>query len=180
MSLATALVVAAAGPAQARTAQARPACPGAEVSVFSVSVDAARDTTLCLLNRERAQRGLSALRENARLRDSAQGHSRDMVDRFFFSHVSPGGSSVADRIRRTGYLDGARSWAVGENLAWGTGALSTPAKIVDSWMHSPGHRANVLEGRFREIGIGISLDVPVKVRSANRGATYTANFGARS
>ena len=101
-----------------------------------------------------------------------------MVRRHYFDHTSKSGSVPASRIRGTGYMSGARSWMIGENLAWGSGSLSSPAKIVDAWMHSPGHRANILPSRFREIGIGVDFGAPVRV--SGPAATYTTTFGQRS
>jgi uncharacterized protein YkwD len=101
-----------------------------------------------------------------------------MVHRDYFSHDSLSGASFVDRIRRTGYLSGPRSWIVGENLAWGSGDRSSPASIVRAWMHSPGHRANILQGRFREVGIGLASGAPESV--AGPAATYATDFGARS
>jgi uncharacterized protein YkwD len=99
-----------------------------------------------------------------------------MVRQRFFDHVSPGGSTMAQRIKRTNYLDGRRGWSLGENLAWGSGSLATPAEIVDGWMHSAGHRRNILDAGFREIGIGIALGSP----TGGAGATYVNDFGSRS
>jgi len=57
-------------------------------------------------------------------------YAHAMVDGRFFSHVSPGGSTMLQRIRSTHYLHGARGWALGENLAWGAGRAATPGQIV--------------------------------------------------
>jgi hypothetical protein len=65
---------------------------------------------------------------------------------------------------------------VGENIAWGESYLSTPANIVKAWMNSPPHKANVLNGEFEEIGLGI---VPATPLTTNAGATYTTDFGRR-
>jgi uncharacterized protein YkwD len=152
-------------------------CSGGGLAPQPAVLSQVRATTLCLLNAERRARGLSRLRSNGRLARSALGHARDMVRRGYFAHVARSGASVIDRIRRGGYLTGARRWTVGENLAWGSGARATPREIVDAWMRSPGHRANILAGQFREVGIGIALGAPRRgVRSA---ATYNTNFGAR-
>jgi uncharacterized protein YkwD len=102
-----------------------------------------------------------------------------MVSARFFDHTSPSGSSMVDRIRRTGYTKRARSWALGENIAWGSGSLATAAEIHRGWMHSPGHRANILQRSFREIGIGIETGLPVRLSAAQSGATYTTDFGFR-
>lgn len=136
---------------------------------------------LCLVNKERGKRGLKPLKLDRRLAKAARGHSNDMVQRRFFDHTAPGDVTFVERIQRQRYTAGARSWSVGENLAWGTGPLATPQRIVAGWMKSPGHRANILSKRFREIGIGIARGVPVAgaANGAHDGATYTTDFGAR-
>ena len=68
-----------------------------------------------------------------------------MVDHQYFAHEGRDGSQPAERIRATGYLSGGGAWRIGENLAWGTGDLATPRAIMAAWMHSPGHRANILQ-----------------------------------
>ena len=132
---------------------------------------------LCLHNRERARHGLAALRENPDLRTAAAKHSIHMVDAHFFDHVTPSGRTMLDRVRRTGYLRRAHGWSIGENIAWASGRLATAAEIADEWMSSAGHRANILRAKFREIGIGIEIGVPV--RGSRSGATYTEDFGFR-
>ena len=151
-------------------------CANANVRPAAGNLDEVRDAVLCLHNRERARRGLPSLRENAKLRTAAARHSDRMVDGRYFNHVSPGGSTMMDRIRATGYLSSVRAWSVGENIAWGTGRLATAEQITEGWMRSAGHRANILNGRFREIGIGVKLGVPTQSRG---GATHTATFGFR-
>ena len=99
-----------------------------------------------------------------------------MVRRDYFSHTSPSGASFVDRIRRSGYLSGAFTWMVGENLAWGAGSMSSPAQTVRAWMRSPGHRENILTGRFVHIGIGIARGAPASVGGIPA-ATYTTDFG---
>lgn len=151
-------------------------CAGADSAPSSSNLETVSAATLCLINARRAEAGLPGLVGEGRLAEAALRHSRDMVERSYFSHDAPDGSSVADRVRATGYLDGARGWTVGENLAWGTGSFATPNSIVQGWMESPGHRANMLSDGFREIGLGLVLGNP---RQADgRGATYTTVFGA--
>jgi uncharacterized protein YkwD len=67
---------------------------------------------------------------------------------------------------------------IGENIAWGTLWLATPRAIVTSWMNSPGHRANILNPRFRDTGIGISPHAPASLSGGQSGAIYTQDFGA--
>jgi uncharacterized protein YkwD len=154
-------------------------CKHANAQPGDVSQRALRVATRCLLNKKRRMQGLRRLRGNGRLHRAAGRHVADMAQNHSFSHTSISGASFLDRIRRTGYLRRVRSWSVGENIAWGTGELSTPRSIVAAWMRSPGHRANILSRRFREIGIGISYGAPVR-SSARPAATYTTDFGQRS
>jgi uncharacterized protein YkwD len=150
-------------------------CAGATLAPSAENTVAVRHATLCLLNGQRTSRGLTRLREQGSLTGVARTYARLMVSERFFDHVSPGGSTMAQRIKRTSYLDDTRGWSLGENLAWGSGSLSTPAKIVTAWMHSAGHRRNILDSGFREIGIGIALGSP----SGGKGATYVNEFGRR-
>lgn len=160
-------------------APAQTACPGADDVPTADNLPAVRAATRCLVNRERTQRGLRALKSNRRLCFSAILHSQDMVDHRYFAHDSQDGSSFGERIRRTGYLSRARGYQLGENIAWGTGDLATPAQIVDAWMHSPGHRRNILNRRFRQIGVGIVPGAPDPIADGLPAATYTTDFGAR-
>ena len=166
-------VAAAAAPAQA-------ACSGADLVPSHANAAKVRTATLCLLNAQRRAHGLRKLRSNDRLRRIAAGYAHEMVQQSFFDHVSPSGSTPLSRIKSTRYLEGARSWSIGENLAWGTGSLATPRATVRAWMHSPGHRANILNRTFREIGIGIATGAPVPIDAAAPGATYATDFGGRS
>jgi uncharacterized protein YkwD len=161
--------------AAAPAASAAGACDGAGASTESAGKRALVHATLCVLNAERARRDLRPLRLNRRLAAAARGHSRAMAERHFFSHTSLNGASFVDRIRATGYLSGARSWSIGENIAYGSGSRSTPRSIGRAWMNSPPHRANILSGSFRSIGIGIASGTPV----GGGGATYTTDFGRR-
>jgi uncharacterized protein YkwD len=165
-------------PAHAHRARVARTCAHADELPVQITTAQARAAVLCLLNRERAAHDLRPLHGNARLRRAAQGHSRDMVRRHYFEHDTPDGRTMVDRVRAAGYLRSGRSWTVGENIAWGAGAFATPAHVVDMWMHSSGHRANILNGAYREIGIGVVRDTPVD--GVGKGATYTTDFGATS
>jgi uncharacterized protein YkwD len=133
---------------------------------------------LHLLNQQRAKRGLRALRRSTALDRAAGWQSRDMVNRRYFDHKRPGGPSLSQRIRRSGYLSGARGWSLGENIAWGEGSYSTPRSLVSAWMESSGHRANILRRRYEHIGIGIASGTP-EGRGGGEAVTVTTDFGAR-
>ena len=171
IALLSLLVLLLAGLAEAAAAT----CEGADADPVTAPPAQVAATTLCLLNAERAERGLAPLTRQSRLDLAAVRHASDMVARRYFAHRSPEGKHSTDRIRATGYLSSASSWVVGENLAWGTWERATPESIVAAWMDSPGHRANVLHRRYREIGIGIVLGNPVSRDGA--GATYATTFG---
>jgi uncharacterized protein YkwD len=174
-----AVVVACAVAATVAASPAHAACAGADVMPSHANAAKVKRATLCLLNAQRRSHGLRKLHANRRLRHAATGYARLMVRRNFFAHEGPGGSTPLSRIKGTRYLRGARAWSIGENLAWGTGSYATPRSIVRSWMHSPGHRANILNGSFREIGVGIADGAPVPVDAAAQGATYATDFGYR-
>lgn len=155
-------------------------CPGAESVPRAGNVASVKKATLCLLNRERTGRGLNKLTSDGQLGKAAQNFSARMVRQRFFDHVCPGGSTLNSRVRGTSYLDGpVRGWSLGENIAWGAGTRATPASIVRSWMNSAGHRRNILDGRFRHIGIGIATGAPRDVQDQPAG-TYTTDFGSRT
>jgi uncharacterized protein YkwD len=161
----------------APSASAAGACSAAHAKPSKASKRALVRATLCVLNAHRARTGdLRPLRLSPRLSRAARRHSRAMARRNFFSHDSLSGASFLDRIRRTGYLRDARSWSVGENIAYGGGPRSTPASISRAWMNSPGHRANILSRSFRAIGIGIAVGTP----GGGGGGTYVTDFGRRS
>ena len=101
-----------------------------------------------------------------------------MVDRGYFSHESRDGRDFVDRIVRARYVRMSDpGWLLGENLAWGAGRLASPREIVRAWMASPGHRANVLRRRFRDVGIAVVAGTPVE--GTGVGATYATDFGRR-
>jgi uncharacterized protein YkwD len=105
------------------------------------------DTMLDLVNGERSKRGLQPLKPDPMLAELARAHSRDMYARGYFSHVTPDGRDLADRMRtaRLGYL------AAGENLALAPTLIGAHQGL----MHSPGHRANILRPQFGRVGIGV-------------------------
>ena len=151
-------------------------CSGGDLKPEESNVGQVRRTTFCLLNVERGVRGIGRMRMNPRLSKAALAHAKDMVSKTYFAHDSRSGASFLDRIKRQGYLNGGSQWTVGENIAWGSGSRSTPREIVDGWMHSPPHRANILNRRFREIGIGIAIGAPVRGIGSSA-ATYNTDFG---
>ncbi|GAB4386837.1 MAG: hypothetical protein Kow00121_54290 [Elainellaceae cyanobacterium] len=100
-----------------------------------------------LTNQFRAQNGLTPLKLNSELNATAQGHSEDMAVQDYFSHTGKDGSRPWDRAKVIGY----EARAMGENIAAGQ---TTPEAVVEGWKNSPGHRANLLNANFTELGVG--------------------------
>jgi uncharacterized protein YkwD len=145
-----------------------PAAPG-------VTQRAEGHATLCLLNVERAKRGLHKLRSNRKLALAGLRHAQDMVRHRYFAHDALSGQDFVQRIMRTHYVPANSSWFLGENLAWGSQRASTPRQIVRAWMASPEHKRNILTRGFREIGIAIVSGAPVS--GVGDAATYATEFG---
>jgi uncharacterized protein YkwD len=130
---------------------------------------ASEQQVLALLNQIRQQNGLSSLSLSAPLRNAARFHSADMLQNGYFEHDSQNEAWDA-RIGR--FL---KSSLVGENIAWGSGSLGTPAGIVSQWMHSPPHRAIILTPGLHRVGLGLAAGS----FSGNPGAVMaTADFAA--
>ncbi|MFH9009526.1 CAP domain-containing protein [Streptomyces afghaniensis] len=120
---------------------ARPLTPDGLAGVAAAVTD--------LTNRERARAGLPPLAADPLLTVAAQAHSADMVARDFYSHTAPGGSQPWDRAAAAG----STRRSIGENIACGQ---RSPAEVVEGWMNSPGHRANILKPGFTHLGVGFA------------------------
>src|SRR3954449_10199559 len=174
--LATA-VVALAAPAGAHASAQTAACAGADLVPDAGNLAQVGQATLCLLNDERAAAGLRPLAYSAALTQPSAAYSTRMVSENFFAHESPDGSTLESRLTAARYIAPDGDWFVGENLAWGQDNLATARNIAIAWMNSPGHRHNILEPEFTEVGIGI---VPGTPGDPTWGATYTTDFGDAS
>jgi uncharacterized protein YkwD len=170
-------VAAVSGPTVADAQAAR--CAGADALPRATALDDAAAATLCVINRERTRRHLPRLREHGALERAGRRYAGAMVRRQFFSHVSPTGSTMLDRLRAVGYATDHRAWSIGEALAWGVGARATPAETVDSWLASRPHRRLLLDADFRDAGIGVAVGAPVGRRADGPAATYAAELGVR-
>jgi uncharacterized protein YkwD len=127
------------------------------------------------INHVRAEHGLAPLRNSLGLHRAAQRHSADMVDRDYFAHTSPSGSTLYLRIERSGIRSYGQWWA-GETLAWGTGSYGSVRATVRMWLHSPEHRAILLSSRYRLIGIGRATG---RFLGYGDAVVWTADFGHR-
>ena len=149
-------------------------CANADLVPAPDNVAAINQSTLCLLNQQRAAHGLPALTQNARLTNASAAYSTEMVQQAFFNHEAPDGTTLVDRLTSVGYLHGGDDWVVGENIGWGQGPLATPRSMVQAWMNSTGHRENILADDYRQIGLGLARGTP---SDRSWGATYTTDFG---
>ncbi|MFF5637871.1 sigma-70 family RNA polymerase sigma factor [Streptomyces sp. NPDC012825] len=122
------------------------------------------EQVIALVNAERAKEGCGSVTGNSLLARAAQGHSEDMAARDFFDHTNPDGAGPGERVTATGY-----GWSTyGENIAMGQ---QTAEQVMEAWMNSPGHRANILNCSFKELGVGL--------HTGDGGPYWTQVFGAR-
>jgi uncharacterized protein YkwD len=118
-----------------------------EAAPTATTLDAFEAEVLALTNQFRQSNGVGTLAANANLSQAAETHSQNMADLDFFSHNGQDGSSSSDRAIAAGY----DSSFVGENISAG---YSTPASVVQGWIDSPGHRANLLNASYTKLGVG--------------------------
>ncbi|MET7391746.1 sigma-70 family RNA polymerase sigma factor [Streptomyces sp. NPDC005529] len=150
--------------AEAAKTPPRPAASSPAQAPADTGTSGEESQVISLVNKERAAAGCGALTSNSLLATAAKNHSDDMAQRGFFEHVNPDGKDPGDRITAAGY-----KWSTyGENIALGQ---KTAAAVMDAWMNSPGHRANILNCSFKEIGVG--------VHTGAGGPWWTQDFGAR-
>lgn len=121
-----------------------------------------------LTNQERAENGLPGLSLNGDLVASARAHSTDMAAQNYFDHTALDGRSAGDRIAAAGY----EAWNWGENIAAG---YATPQAVVDGWMNSDGHRANILSNNYCDIGVGYAYG-----GDSDYHQYWTQNFGRQA
>ncbi|MFA5864008.1 MAG: CAP domain-containing protein [Phycisphaerae bacterium] len=132
--------------------------------------DPAAQQVLTLTNQERTKIGLSALKWNSLLAASGADHCQDMIDKNYFAHVSPDGTSPGDRATAAGYK---WSW-IGENIAAG---YATPQDVMTGWMNSPEHKENILRPEFTELGLGIRTDTDGRIYWAQEFGTPSTTTG---
>ncbi|KUN96240.1 CAP domain-containing protein [Streptomyces caeruleatus] len=132
---------------------------GAPVEMSAQAAAAAE--VLQLVNQERAQVGCSAVSANSSLTALAENFSEDMAARGFFDHTDPSGASPWDRAAKAGITD-----LGGENIARGQ---ADAAAVMDAWMNSPGHKANILNCDFKTLGVGVHFGAG--------GPWWTQDFG---
>jgi uncharacterized protein YkwD len=171
--VALALTLMLAAGVSAGTAAAPPTRSLTAVNTLEVQV-------LVELNAIRRKHGLAPLKLSTPLNAAADAHTRAMGTHGFFAHDSRDGTEFWQRVRRFYGPSGYRSWSVGENLLWSSGTLSAKA-AARMWMGSAGHRKNILNARWREIGLGaVALRSAPGVYGGRDVVIITTDFGVRS
>jgi uncharacterized protein YkwD len=139
----------------------KPEGGGGEISDAAQPVEAPLGHTIeeiedlerdCLreVNHQRVARGLAAMEADRSVLAVARAYSRQMAEEGFFSHVDPDGIDVRQRLEKARI-----KWLmVGENLSYSNGYINPVATSIRGWMDSPGHRHNILEGRYNDSAIG--------------------------
>lgn len=154
---------------------APPGACGAAENQPVLSHAVAEQTMLCFTNYARTQSGLVPLQLNATLTAAGDAKLTMDVSCGEFSHTpcsQPFTTVFAD------YLHGATGYNIGENILWGTGSYGTPRQAMNAWLHSTGHREDILTPAFRELGIGYLNDQSFQSRS---GVTlWSQEFGVRT
>ncbi|MGW7511213.1 CAP domain-containing protein [Streptomyces massasporeus] len=141
----------------------RPGGSGSDSGSGSQSDGGTEAQVLALVNKERAAAGCSPVTANDRLTQAADDYSDVMASSGVMSHTGPDGSTMTTRVEAAGY-----QWStLGENIARGQ---ADAASVMKSWMNSPGHRANILNCSFKELGVGVHF--------GDGGPWWTQNFGA--
>jgi uncharacterized protein YkwD len=173
------LAAAALAAQQAGAVTPSPLCPGAKLRPSATGVQALDEATLCLIDEQRAARGLRPLRANRELQAVASGQLKCMVQANAFADDCPAGETPLARIAATPYGRHAAALSVGQDLGWGTGADVTPAAMVRAWMRSRPHREIILSGTFTDAGAGVSATVPRGLGAGEPAATYAVEFATR-
>jgi uncharacterized protein YkwD len=127
----------------------------------------------------RASHHLAPLRQNRELGAVAASQVGAMVRWNYFADVSPSGQTPLSLVVVTHYPAHSAGISIAQNIAWGTGEDTTPARIVAAWMQSPSHRKIILDGEYRDAGVAAMAAVPNVVGAGQAGATYAMEFGAR-
>jgi len=165
-------VALAAGPG---TSAALASCPHANARPHTTSLANLRTAMRCLVNNKRAKHHLHSLKDNPRLASAARRHTKAMVQKNCFKHRCPGEPPLGKRIKRTGYLQGAKRYFYAEDL----GFDRTPKRMIQRLTNSRYNRRNILNGDFRDIGVGVGWGAPRTGRPDSKFATYTIVFAWR-
>lgn len=157
-----------------------PSPAGAAPDAPAAAMRSLEQGVLSDLNAFRRQHGLAPLRLSTRLAAAARQHSNEMAERGYFSHDSYGGGSFDRRIARFYPVGKSRFWSVGENLLWSSPDVDA-GHALDMWINSPEHKMNMLNPRWREIGLSaVHVSTAGGAYGGREVTIVTSDFGVRS
>jgi uncharacterized protein YkwD len=171
LTLAASVVLAAAP----GTSAALASCPHANAHPHKTSLANLRKAMKCLVNQKRAKHGRGKLKDNDHLASAARRHTKVMLRKDCFKHRCPGEAGLRKRIKQSGYTKGANAYFFAEDL----GFDRTPKRMIQRLMNSHYNRHNILNGDFKDIGVGAGWGTPRKGRDDSKYATYTIVFAWR-
>ena len=128
-------------------------CGGAQQTDTSLSTATQETVMLCMHNYARRRAGRTAYTARSLLQTSSDAKTADMIRCQSFSHTACGREALY-HVKRVGYTN-CPSCSAGENIAWGSGSYGSVRAIMTRWVNSTGHRANILNSRFRDLGVGL-------------------------
>ena len=152
-------------------------CDNADATIDQASEKDLRKALVCLINEKRHQRDRHRLDQNDKLQEAAKRHNNTMLQQDCWDHKCPGEPGLGRRIRKTGYLDGAREWHYAENF----GCALTPKGMLDKWTESDFQRRNMLNPVYKDVGAAAAKDLVANPPSDCGGdrVTYTVVFASR-
>jgi uncharacterized protein YkwD len=157
------------------TTAALASCPHANAHPHQASLANLRLAMRCLVNKKRDKHGLHLLKENDRLGVAARRHTEIMLREDCFKHRCQGEPALGKRVKRSGYLKGAKHYYFAEDI----GFDRTPKRMIQRVMNDRYNRRNILNPDFRDIGVGAGWGAPKKSRDDSKYATYTILFAWR-
>ena len=163
----------------ARSLAAVPRCSDTALAPTAADEPTVARATLCLVNRVRSAHHMRRLHPNWRLAGAAAHKLAGMIADNYFADLGPQGQHPLSLILSSGYVHAGRPLQFGQNLAWGSGSLDTPAQIVTAWMNSPPHRAIILNPAYSDAGAAVTPAVPSSADGGVPGGTYAMEFALR-
>ena len=160
----------------APAAQAAP-CANAEATIDQATGKQLRKAVSCVIDKKRVARDRERLDDNGKLEKAAKRHNRTMLDQDCWAHKCSGEPGLGKRVRRTGYLDGARKWRFAQNF----GCALTPRGMVDAWREGDFTRRNMLNPGYEDVGVASAKELVSSPPSGCEGdrVTYTVVFAWR-
>lgn len=159
---------------------ARAECPDTDLQADAETVGRVSTAILCVINEHRAVAGRQALSASTALERSAAAHSRDMVSHQYLAHEAEGRPSLLSRVRAAGYFEHAATALFSENIGVAPIGNATARSLVDAWLTSADHRANILHPMFADLGVGTAFAPPDKAfYPAHSALIVTTDFGQR-